>query len=58
MALKDWEDKNFKGCVMNIQFALTFEPENEIMKEWLTKAKEVSSKQSSETKNPYKLRIV
>ena len=58
MALKDWDDKNFKGCVMNIQFALTFEPENEIMKEWLAKAKGVSSKQSSETKNPYKLRIV
>lgn len=58
MALKDWDDKNFKGCVMNIQFALTFEPENAIMKEWLDKAKGASSKKSSETKNPYKLRIV
>ena len=58
MALKDWEDKNFKGCVMNIQFALSFEPENEIMKEWLNKAKTASTKQSAETKNPYKLRIV
>ena len=58
MALKDWDDKNFKGCVMNIQFALTFEPENEVMKEWLAKAKGVSSKKSAETKNPYKLRIV
>jgi curved DNA-binding protein CbpA len=58
MALKDWEDKNFKGCVMNIQFAMTFDPENDVMKEWLEKAKGESSKQSAETKNPYKLRIV
>ena len=58
MALKDWGDKNYKGCVMNIQFALNFEPENDIMKEWLEKAKVASSKKSAETKNPYKLRIV
>ena len=58
MALKDWDDKNFKGCVMNIQFALNFEPENDVMKEWLDKAKTASQKKSSETKNPYKLRIV
>ena len=58
MALKDWDDKNFKGCVMNIQFAMNFEPENEVMKEWLDKAKSASQKKSSETKNPYKLRIV
>ena len=58
MALKDWDDKNYKGCVMNIQFALSFEPENEVMKEWLDKAKGASTKKSAETKNPYKLRIV
>jgi len=58
MALKDWDDKNYKGCVMNIQFALSFEPDNEIMKEWLNKAKTASTKKSAETKNPYKLRIV
>ena len=58
MALKDWDDKNYKGCVMNIQFALSFEPDNEIMKEWLDKAKTASTKKSAETKNPYKLRIV
>ena len=58
MALKDWDDKNFKGCVMNIQFAMNFEPENEVMKEWLEKAKSASQKKSSESKNPYKLRII
>jgi hypothetical protein len=58
MALKDWGDKNFKGCVMNIQFALNFEPENDVMKEWLEKARTASKKKSSETINPYKLRIV
>jgi hypothetical protein len=58
MGLKDWEDKNYKGCVMNIQFALSFEPDNEIMKGWLDKAKVLASKESKATKNPYKLRIV
>jgi len=58
MALKDWEDKNYKGCVMNIQFALNFEPDNETMKEWLEKATKESSKKSAKEKNPYKLRIV
>lgn len=58
MALSNWREKNYKGCVMNIQFAMNFEPENEIMAEWLVKAKAASSKKSETERNPYKLRIV
>jgi DnaJ-class molecular chaperone len=59
MALKDFAAKNFKGSVMNVQFAMNFEPENEQMKEFLEKAKQASSKEKeTKGKNPYKLRIV
>jgi curved DNA-binding protein CbpA len=58
MALKDWREKNYKGCVMNIQFALNFEPDNEIMQEWMDKAKGAANKKAQANHNPYKLRIV
>jgi len=58
MALKDWREKNYKGCTMNIQFALNFEPDNEIMKEWLEKAKGAADKKATDNHNPYKLRII
>jgi DnaJ-class molecular chaperone len=58
MGLKDWREKNYKGCVMNIQFALNFEPDNETMKEWMVKARSARDKKASENHNPYKLRIV
>ena len=57
----------FLGLVMSEDYDAAFtlseqilkcEPDNEIMKEWLTKAKGASTKQAAETKNPYKLRIV
>ncbi len=58
MALKDWREKNYKGCVMNIQFALNFEPDNQIMKDWMVKALEAADKKAQTNHNPYKLRIV
>ncbi len=58
MALKDWREKNYKGCVMNIQFALNFEPDNEIMQEWMAKARGAANKKAQDNHNPYKLRIV
>ena len=58
MGLKDWHRKNYKGCVMNIQFALNFEPENETMLEWLEKAKNAAENKAKKEHNPYKLRIV
>jgi curved DNA-binding protein CbpA len=58
MALRDWHQGNFKGCTMNIQFALSFEPENAVFKEWLEKARLAAEEKSKENFNPYKLRIV
>lgn len=58
MALKDLAENNAKGAVMNIQFALTFEPNNETFKEYLEKARSGADEQHKKTFNPYKLRIV
>lgn len=59
MALRDFNDGQFKSCVMNIQFALNFEPGNEVMKEYLEKAtKSRDEEESKKEKNPYKLRIM
>jgi len=58
MALKDLEEKNPKGAVMNIQFALSYEPDNETFKEHLERAKVGAEEQHKRTYNPYKLRIV
>lgn len=59
MALTNWNDRDFSGCVMNIQFALTFEPNNEIFKEWQGKAKVALEEKKAGTKtlNAYKIRI-
>ena len=59
MALSDWKNKAYGACVMNIKFALNFEPDNEVFKEWLAKADEAQKEaDSKKEKNPYKLRIV
>ena len=59
MALSDWEQKSYRACVMNIQFALNFEPGNDVFKEWLDKAKAARDEAESKMeKNPYKLRIM
>ena len=57
LALQSWRDKDYKGCMMNIQFALTFEPDNAVFKEWMTKAKEAADG-AKKPENPYKIRIV
>ena len=59
MALRDIKDESWKSAVMNIKFALTFEPKNEVFQEHLKEAeaafKEADAKRE---KNPYKLRIM
>ncbi len=59
MALRDMKDESWKSAVMNIKFALTFEPKNEVFQEHLKEAeaafKEADAKRE---KNPYKLRIM
>jgi len=58
MALRDWKDESYKACVMNIKFALNFEPGNETFKEWLDKAnKALVEEEDSKDFNPYKLRL-
>ena len=59
MALSDFKANKFKACVMNIQFAMTFEPGNEVFQEWMTKAKaELAKVDNQKDHNPYKLRIM
>ena len=59
LALTDWAGKNFKGAVMNIKFALNFEPDNETFKDWLEKAEKAQhDNRDPDGSNPYKLRIV
>ena len=59
MALQNWHDKEYQGCVMQIQFALNFEPDNETMIEWKEKAEKKAAEATQEKAgNAYKLRIV
>lgn len=59
MALQNWNDQDFNGCVMNISFAITFEPDNAMFKEYLDKAKAMHEEKKKEKKiaNAYKIRI-
>lgn len=58
LALQAWRDDDYKSCAMNIQFAMNFEKDNEVMKEWLEKAQKAAKQQAStKEKNPYKLRF-
>ena len=56
LALQNWEEENFKGCVMNIKFCLNYEPENEVFKELLDKA-QAAAIEMAKDHNPYKLRL-
>ena len=59
LALQQWRDGDYQGCVMNIQFAMNFEKDNETFAEYLDKAKQKAQEQSKgKKKNPYKLRLV
>ena len=59
MAMSNWAVKNYQGCILNIQFALNYEPDNLVFKEWLAKTEQAVEDAKSETDhNPYKLRIV
>jgi curved DNA-binding protein CbpA len=59
MALQDWEGKRFKSSLMNIKFALSFEPDNEVFKEWKAKVTlAFEEEEASGEKNPYKIRII
>lgn len=59
MALQNWNDGDFNGCIMNINFALTFESDNATFKDYLEKAKLAFEEKKKEAKiaNAYKIRI-
>jgi curved DNA-binding protein CbpA len=63
-ALKYWElaeiatmNKDWNGVVMNLQFALNYEPKNPILKEKLVDAKSQLAEKKGKEKNPYKIKI-
>lgn len=58
LALQCWQEKNYNGCVMQIKFALGFEPDNEVFKEWLAKATAAHEDFKKKNGNAYKIRIV
>ncbi len=58
MALSNWKQGDYGGAVMQIKFAMTFEPDNLVFKEWLDKAQAASEEAAKDNHNPYKLRIV
>lgn len=59
MALRDIGESSWKSAVMNIKFAMNFEPDNAVMKEHLERAeKNLVETESKKEKNPYKLRIM
>ena len=57
LALADMDAKRFESAILNIKFAMQFEPKNEVFQEWLQKAKEESKKAPQKDKNPFKLRL-
>jgi curved DNA-binding protein CbpA len=64
-AKKYWElaqiaemNEDWNGVVMNLQFALTYEKENPILKDKLANAKVKMSEKKKKNQNPYKIKIV
>ncbi|MEL6348691.1 MAG: DnaJ domain-containing protein [Myxococcota bacterium] len=53
MALRNWKDENYSGCVQNIKFALQFEPQNEVFQAWLKNAEAEAFR--IKQANPYKM---
>lgn len=57
MALQNWSEGNFKGCVLQIQLALSFEPGNPVFLEWMEKARAAADEKAKKNENPYKIRL-
>lgn len=58
MALQCWNEEDFNGAVMQINFALSFEPANDTFKEWLGRAKTANEeKKKGKQGNAYKIRL-
>jgi curved DNA-binding protein CbpA len=58
LALQCWNESDFNGCMVQIKFALQFEPDNAVMKEWLDRAKEAhEEKKKGKQGNAYRIRF-
>ncbi|MFZ5481344.1 MAG: J domain-containing protein [Myxococcota bacterium] len=59
MALQCMNDEDFNGAVMQINFAIQFEPQNETFREWLGKAKQANEekKRGKGSGAGYKIRL-
>ena len=57
MGLEAYNSGDFASAVLQIQFALQFEPSNPIFQEFLDKAKTESKKAPKQNNNPYKIRL-
>lgn len=57
MALQNWNEGNYKGCVLQIQLALSFEPGNPVFLEWMAKARSAADEKARKNDNPYKIRL-
>lgn len=57
MGLEAYNSGDFRSAVLQIKFALQFEPNNDIFQEWLAKAKIEAKKAPKQNNNPYKIRL-
>ena len=57
LGLQAFDSKEYDNAIMQIKFALQFEPNNEIFLEWLEKAQEAAKAAPKKNSNPYKLRL-
>ncbi len=60
LALQCWNDQDFNGCMMQIKFAMQFEPDNAVMREWLGKAQaehEAAKRGQKKNANAYRIRF-
>lgn len=51
-------NEDWNGVVMNIQFALNYEPENDRLKKELVQARGYMAEKKKKNQNPYKIKIV
>ena len=57
MALKCWEDRDFRGCRIQVHFALQAEPDNPVFQEWLGKAARAADEEARSDPNPFKVTL-
>jgi DnaJ-class molecular chaperone len=57
LALQAFESKDFSSAILQISFALQYEPQNSVFLEWQEMAKDTAKKAPKENNNPYKIRL-